>query len=97
MWEQSDFAKEPEEETVSIWRDTDFSKFVHLLVNKTLFFARADTFKDPFEGLRTKINVELLQKQFGKELQFVNKITEFTKKFRRFAGVQKNWCQAPKG
>lgn len=32
----------------------DFAKFIYLLENKKLFFARVDKFKDPFEGSWTK-------------------------------------------
>jgi len=35
-----------------LWRYMDFSKFVSLLMNKGLYFARADTFDDFFEGAK---------------------------------------------
>jgi hypothetical protein len=37
----------------------DFTKFVSLISSKSLFFCRADLFKDPFEGSYSKANVAL--------------------------------------
>jgi hypothetical protein len=34
----------------SLWRFLDFAKFVDMLDRETLFFARADTMIDPWEG-----------------------------------------------
>ncbi|EMR05991.1 hypothetical protein C772_01971 [Bhargavaea cecembensis DSE10] len=33
-----------------LWRYVDFTKFVDLLINRSLFFSRIDRFDDPFEG-----------------------------------------------
>lgn len=35
-----------------LWRYQDFAKFVSLLDSRKLFFTRADSFEDPFEGAR---------------------------------------------
>jgi hypothetical protein len=35
-----------------LWRFMDFTKFISLLVSKSLFFTRADRFNDPFEGAK---------------------------------------------
>ena len=35
-----------------LWRYQDFTKFVSLLDSRKLYFTRADSFKDPFEGAR---------------------------------------------
>ena len=43
-----------------LWRYLDFIKLVSLLDRSALFFARADTFDDPFEGSISKMN-EVLQ------------------------------------
>jgi len=43
--------KKPTDETV-LWRFMDFTKFVSLLKDKSLFFTRADKFEDPFEGAK---------------------------------------------
>lgn len=39
----------------------DFTKFVALLADQALFFARADLLGDPFEGSTTKVNKEFLR------------------------------------
>lgn len=41
----------PPNEDTPIWRYIDFTKFVDLLHSESLYFSRADTFEDPFEGL----------------------------------------------
>lgn len=38
-----------------LWRFMDLSKFLSLIQTQSLFFARADTFKDPFEGAKGNI------------------------------------------
>lgn len=40
----------------SIWRYLDFSKFVALLENKSLFFSKVDSFEDKFEGVHNAIS-----------------------------------------
>lgn len=35
----------------TIWRYIDFTKLVDLLISKQLFFARSDSFQDPYEGV----------------------------------------------
>ncbi|EGR3395404.1 DUF2971 domain-containing protein [Vibrio parahaemolyticus] len=46
------------QDSASLWRYLDFTKFVSLLDTQTLFFCRADRFADPFEGATTKKTVE---------------------------------------
>ena len=50
---------EPPPEKAVLWRYMDFTKFVSLLSTKALYFARADTLGDPFEGSLTKRNRDL--------------------------------------
>lgn len=40
----------PSDENIKIWRYMDFTKFISMLENKSLFLVRADRFEDPFEG-----------------------------------------------
>jgi hypothetical protein len=40
----------PKDPNTGLWRYMDFTKFVHMLESKSLFFARADRLGDPFEG-----------------------------------------------
>ena len=58
MYKKHSAFKKPEDEDGKIWRYMDFTKFVSLLDNSALFFARADKLKDPFEGSYPKQNVK---------------------------------------
>jgi hypothetical protein len=40
----------PENPEATIWRYLDFTKLISLVSTRQLFFARVDTFDDPFEG-----------------------------------------------
>ncbi len=56
----------------TIWKYLDFTKFVMMLEKQALFFARADSFVDPFEGAYPKTNGQLktlLHKKLPPELQ----------------------------
>lgn len=48
----------PDDEEVKIWRYMDFTKFISLLDSEELYFARADTFEDKFEGSHPLKNIE---------------------------------------
>src|SRR5258708_25766339 len=47
---------EPSNSEISIWRYMDFTKFVSMLEYGALFFPRADTLEDPFEGTLGLLN-----------------------------------------
>lgn len=51
----------PPFENLTLWRYIDFTKFVSLLENQKLFFARADQFEDPYEGTWSSAGVRLLR------------------------------------
>jgi len=48
-------------ENIKIWRYMDFTKFISLLSTSSLYFARADSFGDPFEGSWT--NLDLVERE----------------------------------
>jgi hypothetical protein len=50
-----------------IWRYLDFTKFVSLLDQESLFFARADTLGDSFEGSITAGNIASLERRFASQ------------------------------
>lgn len=52
-WEFHD----PPPSEATLWRYMDFTKFVSLLENSALFFARADKLDDPFEGALPITNI----------------------------------------
>ena len=58
--------QKPADENVRIWRYLDFAKFVSMLDNRTLFFARADKLGDPFEGSYSKLNIKLRKETHDK-------------------------------
>ncbi len=47
----------PDNELTTVWRYMNFAKFVSLLDQKALFFARSSMFEDPFEGLYSNANL----------------------------------------
>jgi hypothetical protein len=46
-WMESDKHCEPD---MALWRYMDLAKFIAMLKSRAVYFARADTFDDPFEG-----------------------------------------------
>ena len=60
----------PPEDSVKIWRFMDLPKFLSIIQTKTLYFARADQFEDPFEGARG---------QTGDENVYTNALVEALK------------------
>ena len=53
----------PTNPSVPIWRYTDLAKFIWLLENQTLFFARADLLGDPHEGSLSDVTARLRDAQ----------------------------------
>ena len=71
-----------------IWRYLDFTKFVALLDRKALFFARADSFHDPFEGSWTKKNFDSMAKAL-KDLDDTGaiQIRDFFRRIRKYTFI----------
>lgn len=44
---------EPPSEEATLWRYMDFTKFMDLIMNKSIYFNRIDKFNDPYEGHAT--------------------------------------------
>jgi hypothetical protein len=44
---------------MKVWRYLDFTKFLSMLDNKSLYFSRIDTLNDPFEGSYTKNQIDI--------------------------------------
>jgi len=55
---------EPKNKSQKIWRYLDFTKFIDLLNNNSLFFCRSDLFTDQFEGSVPKNTAVLRDFQF---------------------------------
>lgn len=76
------------DENVTIWRYVDFIKFVDLLENQCLFFARADKLGDDFEGSCPKANIKYRLKEFRIAADVeANDISAFYKWLREFTAV----------
>lgn len=58
MYKEHPVFEKPKNENAKIWRYVDFTKFVSLLDKSALFFTRADTLGDPFEGSYSRANIE---------------------------------------
>ena len=58
MYVEHPVFESPTNKDVKVWRYMDFTKFISLLENESLYFARADKFDDPFEGSYSKQNVQ---------------------------------------
>jgi hypothetical protein len=56
--------KPPRDPKATIWRYTDFTKFLSLLDSSALFFSGVDLLGDPFEGLYPSSNLELERVEF---------------------------------
>ena len=55
-----DVSINPTVRNTTLWRYMSFTKFVSLLTKKSLFFARADKLRDPFEGSLPRQNISRL-------------------------------------
>lgn len=55
--------KPPTDQEIKVWRYYDLSKFADLVLTKSLYFARADKFKDVFEGSLSKPSIHERKKQ----------------------------------
>jgi hypothetical protein len=51
----------PSNPNIKVWRYMDLSKFISLIVNKSLYFARSDNLGDPFEGSTTHMNSHIYE------------------------------------
>ncbi len=65
--------------TQKLWRYMDFTKFVHLLSSKTLWFNRADRFEDPFEGKYPLKNLQAMRNSHSSVIEtLVEHMRQFT-------------------
>jgi len=85
MYEEHPIFEKPSDENATIWRYMDFTKFVSLLDRQSLFFARADTMPDPFEGSYSKETVRLRPvRHRGIPKEALDKMAVFSREIRRF-------------
>jgi hypothetical protein len=60
-----------------VWRYIDFSKYVSMLINSSIYFTRADKFDDKFEGWPTKAFIDGRNKVWD----------EFAKKYDEYPNI----------
>jgi hypothetical protein len=58
-YEEHEIFTSPNDRNAAIWRYVDFTKLFSLLDSASLFFARADTLGDEFEGSYSRANIKL--------------------------------------
>jgi hypothetical protein len=76
----------PDDPETAIWRYIDFAKLVSLLESRSLFFARAESLNDPFEGSysqfnvmnRTKVSMEIPMDQLARMAEIYHQFTKWT-------------------
>jgi hypothetical protein len=77
----------PSNPEILLWRYLDLSKFIALLHDQALYFARADELGDPFEGSLPKQNRKILQETLTLQLgsskaeQNLNNLAKTNKSF----------------
>lgn len=76
---------EPSNQDIKIWRYMSLSKFLQLLQSKELFFSRADQFEDPFEGTKSRLDIQNTRELYREA--FPEKFQEFEELFS--AGIEK--------
>lgn len=54
MYNVHPLLQSPDNENAKIWRYIDLTKFLDMLEKRSLYFTRADTFTDKFEGIHPK-------------------------------------------
>ena len=64
MYEEHPSCIEPENKNIKIWRFIDFSKFVSMLINNSLYFSGLKNMKDQFEGTYSNITLKKMKKAF---------------------------------
>ena len=78
-----------------LWRYIDFTKFLSLLQEQALFFARADRLGDPFEGSFSKANIALRPTIYNEHHEkFSAQLANFAFQSRRFTLVN-CWHESP--
>ncbi|MDF9747028.1 hypothetical protein [Natrinema salsiterrestre] len=61
-----------------IWRYMDFTQFISILQNKSMWFNRVDQFEDPFEGKVPDNNYSTIQDRYADTEIPQNKVKEIT-------------------
>ncbi len=89
---------------VKIWRYMDFTKFVSMLEEAGLFFARLDRLGDPFEGSSTRAELTSREKwwvglgnpqQVGRVQEMVPQVLKWQRQWTYVSGWHMNELESP--
>jgi hypothetical protein len=80
---------QPANHGMRLWRYMDFTKLVWILESSSLFFSRADLFRDPFEGSYAKANLDMRPEVY-KDMDQDQRIRMF-EHIGRFAKWSREW------
>lgn len=75
------------DKNAKIWRFMDFTKFVSLLKEESLYFSRVDKFNDPFEGSITLKDYERRKTFNEKHPSYIEFLQTRNKNMRRFTAA----------
>jgi hypothetical protein len=85
MYEKHELFKAPSNLDTPLWRYMDLPKFLALLEDEALYFARADTMADRFEGAMGPVNLALRPQLYGEHYAVASpQISRLTREVRRF-------------
>lgn len=85
--------EQPNDINESVWRYMDFTKFMYLLNDSSLYLCRADLFEDKFEGSITKKNLEERNEKFQNyhhqdpNMNATNFLSTYCKDLREFTFI----------
>jgi len=69
MYKENEVFQLKKRDKTKIWRYLDFTKFVYLIMNKSLYFSRPDKLSDPFEGVLPDKNLKNMISRNKKKLE----------------------------
>lgn len=66
------FTNQPGEDD-ALWRYMDLARFLSLLEDEALYFARADQMSDKWEGSYSEVNLKLRPELYGDDFEMINR------------------------
>lgn len=87
---------QPPDPNVQIWRYMDFTKYIALLEDRALYFARSDRLQDPFEGALPRPGIAALQDYYAESGAIIaaHQVSEKARAFRMWVYLN-CWHMSP--